>query len=126
MPCCAFWATRIGCKLCLQQQQKGDEIPAKDPSLAVRAGERTDVEILHEAEEGRENRKVRGEALPCAEHLQRESQRQSRKRNRQQQVAQDRFLRKERESPSTRISYLHFYSLHFDPPAACDRIQSHL
>lgn len=52
--CCAFWATRTGCKLCLQQQQNGDEIPTKDPALAVRAGERTVLhgEILHE--KGRE------------------------------------------------------------------------
>lgn len=64
VPCCACWATRIGCKLCLQQQRNGGEIPAKDPALAVRAGERTVLhgEILHEAEakKGRENRKVRG------------------------------------------------------------------
>lgn len=44
------------------------------------------VEVLHEAEVegGRESKKARGEALPAAEWLQGESQRQSRKRSRQQ------------------------------------------
>lgn len=44
------------------------------------------VEVLHEAEaeRGRENRKARDEVLPTAEWLQGESQRQSRKRSRQQ------------------------------------------
>lgn len=30
------------------------------------------------------------------------------------------------KSPLPAIFYLHFCSLHFDPPAACDCIQSHL
>lgn len=44
------------------------------------------AEVLHEAEteRGRENRKARGEALPSAEWLQGESQRQRRKWSRQQ------------------------------------------
>lgn len=124
-----FWAIRIGCKLCLQQHKK--VMRSQLRILLWLSGQEKEVlhlEILHEteAEKGRENRKVRGEVLPCAEHLQGESQRQSKKRSRQQQAARDKYLQRERELSSTSISYLHFYSLHFDPPAACDCIQSHL